>query len=65
MPRSVAGRFGRGLLGSRRPPVGSGSIFMPTILSAAISSNAMDSDFEAVDGTWGGTMVPSPSPSWP
>ncbi len=42
----------------------SGSILTPTILSAAISSKAMDSGLRAEDVTCGGTTVPSPSTSW-
>ena len=36
-----------------------------TILSAAISSKAIDSGLRATEVTCGGTMVPRPSPSWP
>ena len=36
-----------------------------TILSAAISSKAIDSGLRATEVTCGGTIVPRPSPSWP
>ncbi len=35
-----------------------------TILSPAISSNAMESGLRATEVTWGGTIDPSPSPNW-
>src|SRR5207248_9672643 len=34
------------------------------ILSAAISSRAMERGLRETDATCGGTMAPSPSPSW-
>ena len=50
----------------RRPPRASspGSTWTNSILSAAISSKAIDSGLRATEVTCGGTMAPRPSPRW-
>ena len=58
--RSRAPRRARRPHRPRRPRRGQ----VMTILSLAISSNAIDSGLRATDVTCGGTMAPRPSPSW-
>ena len=57
--RPAEGLGGLAVVGSSRRS----STGMATILSAAISSNAIDSGLRATEVTCGGTLEPSPSPS--
>ena len=67
-PGGSGGRVGRAGVSAASPaalaPSSSGTIRSYTILPSATSSSAIDSGLRDSDVTCGGTIRPSPSPSW-